>query len=122
MTPTIILVQVSMIVFYDEEFMIVSQAGGNGLEDTLLSDEATLLRFVALDEATSFILLAVGNTGGSPLVEPETLLFISRLRSARLERPRCAAVRELSNWKGETVVLYKGERFEFELESVCPSN
>ena len=70
----------------------------------------------------SFILLAVDNSGGGPLVAPEMLLFLSRLRSAKLERPRCAEVRELSPWKGETVVLYKGERFEFEPESVCPSN
>ena len=38
----------------------------------------------------------------------QMLLFPSRLRSEKLEKPRCAAVRELSNWKGETVVLSKG--------------
>ena len=50
----------------------------------------------------------------------QMLLFPSRLRSGKLERPRCAAVRELSNCKGETVVLSKGGQFEFEPESVCP--
>ena len=106
--------------------MTASYVGGKETinpEDTSLSGEATLLRLVGLDEAMSFI-LAVGDIGGSPLVAAEMLLFISRLRSAKLEKPlaRCAEVRELSNWKGETVVLSKGKRFEFEPESVCPSN
>ena len=69
----------------------------------------------------SSILLPVGNTGGSPLVALEMLLFLSRLLSAKLEKPRCAEALELSPRKGETVVLCKGERFEFESESVCPS-
>ena len=104
--------------------MTASYVGGKETinpEDTSLSGEATLLRLVGLDEAMSFI-LAVGDIGGSPLVA--MLLFISRLRSAKLEKPlaRCAEVRELSNWKGETVVLSKGKRFEFVPESVCPSN
>ena len=93
--------------------MAASYVGGKAAfnpEDTSLSGEATLLRFVALDEAMSFVLLEVDDTGGSPLVATGTLLFISRLRSAKLEGPGCAEVRELSNSKGETVVLPKGAR------------
>jgi len=64
--------------------------------------------------------LAVDDTGGNPLVSPEKLLFLSRLRLAKLERPRWAEAREISPWKGKTVALSKGERFEF--ETACPSN
>jgi len=78
----------------------------------------TLVRFVALDETTS--LPAVGDIGDGPVVAPENLSFLPRLRSAKLEKPMCAGVRELSSWKGATVALSKGERFEF--ETVCPSN
>ena len=87
--------------------MAASYVGGKAAS---LSGKATLLRFVALDEAMSFVLLEVDDTGSSPLVATGALLFISRLRSAKLEGPGCAEVRELSNWKGETVVLPKGAR------------
>jgi len=57
----------------------------------------------------SFMFLAVDDTGYNPLVSLEKLLFLPRLRSAKLERPRCAEVREISPWKGETIALSKGE-------------
>ena len=86
----------------NEASMAASYVGGKAAS---LSGKATLLRFVALDEAMSFVLLEVDDTGSSPLVATGALLFISRLRSAKLEAPGNAEVRELSNWKGETVVL-----------------
>ena len=78
--------------------MAASYVGGKAAS---LSGKATLLRFVALDEAMSFVLLEVDDTGSSPLVATGA----SRLRSAKLEAPGNAEVRELSNWKGETVAL-----------------